>query len=85
MEISVLDKKKVEKGLKRFVCVTAKSDDFVEKSSRFDEKSATKSTFVRTHREALYSKGITSCLHDYKDACFSKLYLDNKIIPKIKG
>ena len=52
MEISVLDKKKkLEKGLKRFVCVTAKSDDFVE-NRRFDEKSATKSTFVRTHREA---------------------------------
>ena len=33
VEISVLIKKKLEKGLKRFVCVTAKSDDFVEKST----------------------------------------------------
>ena len=28
-----LIKKKLEKGLKRLVCVTAKSDDFVEKST----------------------------------------------------
>ena len=51
-----LIKKKLEKGLKRFVCVTAESDDFVEKNRRFDEKSATKSTFVRTRREAHRSR-----------------------------
>ena len=40
------------KGLKRFVCVTA---TISLKHRRFDEKGATKSTFVRTHREAQYT------------------------------